>query len=222
MRACIFCGRRPVTPEHAPFPYWITVSGHASTAGLWRPNTGPVTRWRATGRSGHAKTKLVCRECNHGWLSTLERQASTIMRPLMADVSFTLSRSDQDLISVWCAKTAMVCDCLKPRARWYYTQSQREHLRARLLPPTNTLVWLGRYARSDILWAEGSNLYRTVLEGESAHSEGYATTFAVGRLILQIVTITADDPEHRGSLHTYGRAGPWGRIARQHLALHGL
>ena len=56
------------------------------------------------------------------------------------------------------------------------------------------------------------NLYRTIPEGETGHSEGYATTFAVGRLILQIVTVTANDSEQRGSLRLYGRAGPWGKL----------
>jgi len=134
------------------------------------------------------------------------------MRPLIADVSLAPSRSDQHLIALWCAKTAMVCDCLRVEARRFYTQEERGHLRTRLLPPSNTLAWVGRYGRSNILWAEGSNLYGTIAESDSGDSKGYATTLVIGRLVLQIVTIIAKPPEQRGGILLYGRAGPWDRL----------
>src|SRR5262245_51658084 len=121
MRRCIFCGGGPVSREHTT-PEWIHhILGPASAVGLWRPHSGG-THWRAPGRSGQGKIKLVCQPCNNGWLSDLEDRAAALMRPLILDISIPLSRESQATVALWCVKTAMVNECVGPRAEWFYTQ----------------------------------------------------------------------------------------------------
>ena len=129
---------------------------------------------------------------------------------MLSDLSIRLNREEQHLVAAWCVKTAMVFEWMGQTRARFYTRAEREHLRMSLSLPGRTLVWLGRQHRSDFSYCHGKQLSRSKREGEQFHAEGYATTFAAGRLVLQTVTVRLSNSEGRaGRIILDTQSGPW-------------
>ena len=54
------------------------------------------------------KLRVVCRECNSGWMSTLENAAKPMLTKILEDSSFTLSQFDQACLARWLAMKTIV------------------------------------------------------------------------------------------------------------------
>src|SRR5262245_47878234 len=110
MRACIFCGHRGTTNEHA-WPQWAIEaigSTPSFTVDAWLGPDAPHKARSGTGPRAQIRVKYLCATCNNGWMSSLETAAQPVIRPLMNDISVPLNRWDQHLIALWTVKTAMV------------------------------------------------------------------------------------------------------------------
>jgi hypothetical protein len=82
----------------------------------WQIAEGDALRERRfEQRPFRMKTGCVCAACNHGWMSDLERAVKRVLHPMMLhDVSITLTRDDQRVLSFWAAKTLMTLQCTLP------------------------------------------------------------------------------------------------------------
>lgn len=215
MRRCIFCGGRVSSREHA-WPEWIldlfTVASRVTFQfGEDSNNSNNTRSWRGDGRSAHIRFRHLCGACNHGWLSDLETSVRPIVGPIMHDFSIRLNAGDQARIAAWCVKTAMVFECGNPRNHWFYSDGERAHLRATLLPPAGTLVWLGRHERSDLALCDGRKLFRSESNSPLIVGEGYVTTLAMARLVVQVLTIRRS-PEYENQpirITLDVKRGPW-------------
>jgi hypothetical protein len=215
LKLCIFCGGGSTTKEHL-FARWLHEEIGPSTAQLWQPSadgTRSLKSWGARGRSGQVSLgRLVCGQCNSGWLSDIENRMSRVAGPLIADLPvpltpILLTRLDQFEIAVWGVKTAMVYEGIVPAPRRFYTSSDREHLRTRLELPADTAIWIGRSERRNILSMEGGPHYRSEEKLAARHHEGFRTTIVIGRLVLQCATWRFDDRPYGA---VYGPPG-WDR-----------
>lgn len=219
MRVCIFCDQPATTAEHV-IPAWaLEVIGRLSRSALNRMQMqfgedGPSRTWRVRGSDSssdsHIRVKRLCLECNSRWMSQLEDLCRPSISPLMNDLSIPISYADQRWVATWGLKTAMVFECVRG-GQWFYSQADREHLRATLAPTIDTKVWLGRHSRvGDLLsFAEGKKLgsgAREPIHGALLR-EGYVTTFALAHLVIQILTIRRPDSPRGITLHS--RPGPW-------------
>ncbi len=162
-----------------------------------RSQNASLQEWTITGRSSHIRVRHLCNDCNSGWMSDLENKIRPLLGPLMNDLSFRLDPAQQSLIATWGMKTAMVFQCMGVSREWFYSKAEREHLRSRLSLPANTVVWLGRYERSDISLCEARRLHGPVGVDPTVLRDGYVTTLAVGRLVMQILTLRLT-PAQRG------------------------
>jgi len=185
MRICRFCDLRATTAEHA-WPKWaLDLLGPSATIETWLgPDASPRT-WRGRG----TRVKHLCAGCNNGWMSDLENRSKALVGALMSDISMRVDRVGQDLITVWAVKTAMVFECTNPAKRSFYTRAERERLRTALEAPADTLVWLGRQERSSLAWCEARRLFASHPPGNTILSDGYVTTLAISRLVIQILTV---------------------------------
>jgi hypothetical protein len=61
-----------------------------------------------------ATTDKVCGECNGGWMSDIEAEASPLLTPLIEGEKVLLTVSDQVIISKWITKTLLTCQFLNP------------------------------------------------------------------------------------------------------------
>lgn len=209
MRLCIFCDQKATTLEHA-CPAWMdALLGGFFKAEAW---FGPEAVRKEWG-GAPVKVRYLCASCNDGWMSRLEGQVRPFIGAMMNDVAIRLDRGDQHLVAAWCMKTAMVFECTKPDKSHFYTRAEREHLRSSLNLPTGTALWIGRQHRSDFTYCHARQLRGTRPGDEAVLSEGHVTTFAAGRVVLQILTVRRA-PEYEGRLRQItldATPGPWSR-----------
>lgn len=110
-RVCIFCHHvgRPLTREHV-YPDWLSKLYSQEIVGINEVSGDNLSRvWQ--GAVFQHKVKIVCSECNNGWMSDLEGD----VKDLLISLAFThdgrtLSEEDQRKISLWVQKTVLV-DC---------------------------------------------------------------------------------------------------------------
>ena len=209
----MFCATgNPITGEHV-FAEWIHDMLGPSVGELFRSSTENVARWNVTGRSSQGKVWRVCASCNNEWMSRLEARAKRTLAAMIRDISIPLDREDQALIAQWAMKTAMVCEASNPPEHWFYTEAERDHLRALLSLPSDSFVWIGRYARSDLGINESRKLYRTESKDRDILGEGFSTAFVIAHLVIQVATVRRDrgGPEDRAPelRHRLGRWSPY-------------
>src|SRR5712692_4858323 len=160
-RTCMFCGGKVTTAEDAWPRCAIQLARNFSPQfriEITR-SSGITETWGGKGRSSYLKVNYLCkRRCNNGWMSDLETAVRPLVGAMITDQPVPLSITDQVAISAWAVKTAMVFECMKEDRQWFYSQEDRDHLRADLSLPENTGVWLGRQQASWAGFAEGKKL----------------------------------------------------------------
>lgn len=146
-RQCLFCSGRADSKEHL-WPRWILDR---------QPHEDPFQHTMGTGPtkqiSSPITVRCVCDRCNNGWMSQLENQIKPLVGSLMADISLTLNRDQQNILAIWGLKTAMVMDATKGKETTRcYQRKDRSNLKDQSVIPRMTMVWLGRF--------EGTGLVR--------------------------------------------------------------
>lgn len=135
-RNCIFCGQSAGSAEHI-FPDWLNdVFAQID----WQP-TGTPPQWgRGTQNlitDEHIENvwtaneicsltvRKVCRECNNGWMATLEGAAKPLLTPMVLGRPTTLTVAEQVTIGTWATKTAMVCEASMSDDRNFSPEDRR-------------------------------------------------------------------------------------------------
>ena len=183
MRECIFCSSKASINREHLWPAWViksVIQNRSSAIERVIGRKAPITR------VGDLKARCICKQCNEGWMSALENSAKPILEPMFHDSPSAIDSVQQRAIAVWTIKTAMVFECVKRDSAFYSTQD-RCHLLNSSAPPPDTLIWIGRYVNSQSLFVE--NHYLSNPKPTSVLGEGCATTFAVGRLVIQSFTV---------------------------------
>jgi hypothetical protein len=126
-RACVFCGSSDLSREHV-LPRWLWRHAHGSddvAPPLVDKHTPPemveVPQWitdgspsrlpvgkKATVVSRAITVKVVCRDCNHGWIYRLEADAKSTLLRIFANGSWRLSPDEIVTLQRWAAKTTMM------------------------------------------------------------------------------------------------------------------
>lgn len=186
MRLCIFCSHRANSKEDT-WPIWLQKCvNRGYTSGplkIWRgPDATPDT-WG--GPNAAIKVRHVCKSCNNGWMSGLETANKSILGALVTDFALPLEKETQELIALWVTKTAMVFECLNPKHRWFFTDTDRQSFLVNWRPPDGMLIWLGRYAHYVGISGEARRLGHRQEDHNFPLSEGYLSTFVFGHLVLQ-------------------------------------
>ena len=120
-RACWWCGTgsSPLTLEHI-VPLWMAdvLEGigrldHAYTDPDDESGT-PTRTWHAM--KPDFKARVVCGDCNHDWMSSLETNAMKRLPPLVHGLPTRLSRVDCVVLARWAAKTGLMFQASEPEA----------------------------------------------------------------------------------------------------------
>jgi hypothetical protein len=226
-RRCLFCGRGRLTREHA-WPEWLL-----RALGILGPNGKPLLPGTMQAHFGpdeklhswpgpEIKPKHFCKGCNEGWMSVLEGHAKPIIKPILADLTVPLDGSQQHILARWSIKTAIVFEATGPRD-WpsLFTEADRALVadpNATSLPP-GTMVWLGRHAESNVMFAGGRRLLQPVTigatRGPSPIEAGYATTLGFARLVIQVLRIKFREDSAVKSVTLHPKPGPWESLLTQ-------
>lgn len=115
-RRCIFCKGPAGSSEHA-WPDWLNgvfepyVAVDAGSGWTQRSADLDGIRWERTfpkRRFANLTTKLVCHDCNTGWMAELEEAAKTILEPMVTGKRIILSMPEQLVVAHWAVKTVAV------------------------------------------------------------------------------------------------------------------
>lgn len=154
-RRCIFCLKRGTTDEHV-FADWLRVL-FPRTAKDTRSQG--ITQWGQDrhgklyamplltiqqGHSGSKKVPYVCRGCNNGWMSRMEKRTRPILMPLIQGIPHSKSTFDLQYLATWIAKTVMVAEYAFPD-HISIPDRERLHMYANLAPPDNWTIWIADY-----------------------------------------------------------------------------
>jgi hypothetical protein len=97
------------------------------------------------------RAKIVCAECNNGWMSRLEMAAAPLMTPMLTgERRVMLNLDEQAIVAFWVVKTAMTMQLSHPTRRIdgipvsHYESVYREQ-RA----PNACQVWIGACSHDD-------------------------------------------------------------------------
>lgn len=108
-RVCIFCHRdgQPLTREHV-YPDWLSKLFDPKLVGTNEVLGDNLNRiWQ--GAVFQQKIKLVCAECNNGWMSDIEGSVKDLLTSLaFTHDGHTLNQEDQRKLSLWVQKTVLV------------------------------------------------------------------------------------------------------------------
>lgn len=207
MRVCLFCPNRAGTLEDI-WPLWVIKSVGAdpvSPTEFWNTVNAPPLRWPGP----KFTTKKFCRDCNNGWMSRLESAVRRTMGGLINDIAMELDAEQQRALALWAVKTAMVIEGVKQAKNGFYTRDDRSAFRQTLVPPMQTAVWIGRCAQSNNLHGEARKLHVSNPTATNPLEDGCATTFVIGRLVIQVLSVKRKPYAMHGNLRLRMRSGPW-------------
>ena len=108
-RVCMFCQRegQRLTREHV-YPNWLSKLFSTKLKVTSEVSGDSIKRtWQSN--IFQDKIKLVCGECNSGWMSTIESEVKGLLTSLaFTHDGHTLIQEDQRKLSLWVQKTVLV------------------------------------------------------------------------------------------------------------------
>ena len=110
MRACAFCAREADSREHV-WSAWIGDLFKSPGYNFHRFNigTGGLKKWRRP--TLDEKSKVVCCECNHGWMSDLEGRSKVAFSGMIRDgAEVCLLSRGIALLAAFAFKCAVIAD----------------------------------------------------------------------------------------------------------------
>jgi hypothetical protein len=150
---CVYCGGSGMSKEHI-FPDWLapyvprtrtTNTEHFQL--LERDGTPRQELFRKQqGDPYTRKLRVVCQECNNGWMSRLQTETKPILLPLLTGQSTTLYRKQQTILARWIAMSIMTAD-FRPPADPAISQGERARVMAGNRVGSNWRIWIGNYER---------------------------------------------------------------------------
>ena len=154
LRRCVFCGDPAKSIEDA-IPRWLLkhhrhLYGGGTVKRRWGALDDPL-RVRVGEWDGLAITvRSVCAPCNNGWLSLLETEALTLLRPIMSGLAVTLHNSDQRTLAFWAVKTAITIQeanrsLALPIPSEHVASVYQERLAKPHTLPNHFTVWFARH-----------------------------------------------------------------------------
>jgi hypothetical protein len=208
MKPCIFCGA-PADSKEDLFPRWI----------LKRVKTG-VPLYRQIGEDPptitddqEVRLPCVCSKCNNTWMSRMETTVSRTLGPMIEDIAFTLDRQNQQTLTEWALKCAMINDTGAPHPR-FFTDAECHGFRQKRTIPDRTLAWVARFTGRSL---DSNGVDFTLIEPLSQELlvRGHVYNIMVGHVVIQVLS-WHPEPAHAHKIIRFRSAdGPWDSLTAQ-------
>jgi hypothetical protein len=207
---CLFCDKPAGSKEHL----WAAWIHKRKDFGPLRFSIGNSPE--EIKNDPEQKIDTVCRGCNNGWMSALERKNKPTVACMFEDLTIPLDRQQQTLLSNWAVKTAMVLDSIKnpdanPR---FYEKPDCVIFRQRRIIPDRVRIWIGQYSRSS-LGAYGTDV--TIMSpAGSKIGIGTAATIVVGHFAVQVFAMRVNPEQGGGNItDVQSKPGDWDNMLAQ-------
>lgn len=150
IRACIFCGRTPLTKEHVVGDWAgrFADAGQRSIVHLSdrEAEAREIREWNA--RAYDRQARIVCAACNNGWMSDLETRAYALLVPDELD-GRKLGHHERALLATWAMKTVLGLNAAESRFRRAIPPEVAIDFGHDRRVPVNTEMWIASYAGDD-------------------------------------------------------------------------
>lgn len=198
-RGCVFCGKPNLSKEHI-WPRWLTKRGalpHAikHNQDIIYSGDGEQVNFRRLIKNGaihQRRLRIVCVDCNIGWMSNIVEAARPIADDLINDRNRVLSVPDQTKLSSFIAISFIIAEFTDLPTRSIPDQDLR-HLMQSGTPPLHWTISVGRHEGED------PSAYRHFGFRAYDHAEvrapqvpayGQVSTVYFGAMILQAASST--------------------------------
>ncbi|MEO5722017.1 MAG: hypothetical protein ABIR71_11165 [Chthoniobacterales bacterium] len=196
-KQCLFCDQSAGNAEHV-IAEWLSKRMAIRDLGFQPAHyseTGELER-RPLIKCEHLKTKQVCGDCNHGWMSDLEAWAQNHFGPCvepnatLADfVQLQSIPSEREMIIRWLLKTAIIVERAFPLGPTTKVPMSLYRVARGTQPPTDFWVWAGYIVEPGFglhllagfpVWNGG------VLQPFQVHDESLGFAIQLNHLAMQI------------------------------------
>jgi hypothetical protein len=159
-------------------------------------------------RQGSANTKrikVVCRECNNGWMSVLESEAKPFLKPLILGQPSLLGLSARKTLSEWFVLKALVAEhnaVKSSAADPIFEQEARDRFKSHREIPFGCRIWLCMHNGLKWSCAYSGHSAGILPSGESPmpsprRPNVYAATFGLGALLGYVFATTSSELNDR-------------------------
>jgi len=167
-----------------------------------------------------SQVKVVCGECNSGWLNRVQQSARPFLEPLFEGATHHLDTGAQAKIATWIAMATMTGEFLSqdPR-RVAVSQADRTWLKNHSTVPSSWCIWIGRY-RWHRAVPQSSHLSLHVLDSdtlpdgltdEHTRPNTQTTAFSIGQMFAFAMSSEFPEVPH---------GWDWRTAASANLKLH--
>jgi hypothetical protein len=207
-KLCLFCENYANSKEDT-FPLWLLeVIGKQDD--MVKRVRGLPTKIQK--ESAVLRIRTVCEACNNGWMSQVEEDTIAVLRPLLLDLSISLSSVQQTSLAVWVMKTGMVLDSIYTHVH-FYQKDERKDLRENKSIPTGTVIWIGRFFGNGK--HAGLSDFSLDCAPDLKVANGCVITLILGHVVLQILSVRPRPDYKERPLHAPFRPGKWRELLSQ-------
>ena len=182
---CAFCSQTAdITGEHLWSAWAGKMFGERKYTFTRKELDGTVITWKE--RHLSPTTKVVCRDCNNGWMSELENQAKSIVGDMVYQCALTtLHAKDIATIAVWAYTKGIVAEHSHHNTEPFFTFAERQLFRQTLSIPNGVQMWFVSLAIQHGLFK--SYLVQAPLSTPQRF-ELNVFTYGLGHFVIQVVT----------------------------------
>ena len=202
-RICLFCGGSPLTREHI-FPKWLTKFFETETPGAYftteiiSSKGDSIGGWETSGIND--TVKVVCKNCNKGWMSDLEASAKSILSDMFRGTNpLSFDYAQSNILARWAYKTAIIIDKFDPQVngnpcRTIPTFVYRRFFESGFKIPSSVRIWTIPMLDPQCgIWQRRSDLKISVNSSdkkdrnEILQASCHLTTFGILHSVFQVV-----------------------------------
>lgn len=152
---CIFCDGLGMSKQHV-WPKWLSsniakphLASNEERKSVTRLRHGKLTSTsglrKLDGSTMSRKVRVVCRQCNNGWMSRIEEISKPTILRLVNGGDQILNRSEMLAVASW---ITLFCLCLEwlDSSMLVSENIERKNFAATKTPPENWKIWIAPYA----------------------------------------------------------------------------
>jgi hypothetical protein len=217
MRQCAFCNSDASSGEHL-WSDWIGRLFTSSGYNFRHVNTdGNLSqRWQAPSLS--TKAKVICRECNNTWMSTIESDAkSALAEMIRLAAPVSLLASGINALSAYAFKCAVIANHMSPASdgNLFFSPYDRRRFRESRQIPDGVQMWIAAFSGVHATSGIFKSSYMTAKE-PCKDIEFFTFTFGAGYLVFQVLASRWTNVHHGYKLLPHVEPdGYWNTAATQ-------
>lgn len=164
-KSCIFCGRNGNKSKEHLWPEWMHLylpsvgdGNHIREVNTFQWNTQVgENKLKRPGNIFTIKARVVCKDCNSGWMSRLEEAVKPTFTRMIKGEKLSLHEKDQELLSRWIAMKVIVGEHVEKGI--HVTPKRDRHLlkEENKIPEYFAIHVSSHASKSDTAWLRISN-----------------------------------------------------------------